>query len=300
MRLGRWARRSWLIAAVVAAVATAGAGLAEAGDQYPVTPNVYQGIAQSAANPSAPPPGVNTSGCKPTSAHPRPVVLITGTFGNMTDDWAGLGPTLANQGYCVYSTPIGANPNALVQTTGPVVDSAKRIADFVSQVQSQTGAGQVDLVGHSQGGLIAEYYTKLLGGAPRVHTLVGLSPPTRGTTLDGLAALARFFPGAPELVGAACPACADQMIGSSTVKAMNAGPVSQPGVDYTIIETRTEFVVTPPGSAFIPEPGVHNVWVQDSCPTDTVDHVELPYDRAVQTLVANALDPAHPRSVQCS
>ena len=89
-------------------------------------------------------------------------------------------------------------------------------------------------------------------------------------------------------------------LGTGPMPQPGPGPVSQPGVDYTIIETRNEFVVTPPGSAFIPEPGVHNVWVQDSCPTDTVDHEELPYDRAVQTLVANALDPAHPRSVQCS
>lgn len=300
MRPGRWVRTAWVIGAMFTTAAMVGAGLAEAGDQYPVTRDIFHGVAQSAPNPAKAPPGVNVSGCKPSAAHPRPVVLVTGTFGNMTDDWAGLGPTLANQGYCVYSTPVGGDPNVLVQTTGPVVTSAKQIASFVGQVLAQTGANQVDLVGHSQGGLIAEYYAKLLHGAPHVHTLVALSPTTHGTTLDGLATLARFFPGGPQLVHGACPACADQMTGSPVVNALDAGPIAQPGVNYTVVETRNEFVVTPAGSSFISEPGVRNEWVQDSCPADTVDHAQLTYDPPIQTLVENALDPAHQRTVSCS
>lgn len=287
------------LAAALTITVVAGTGVAAAQNQYPVGGSLAQGIAASLADPAAPPPGVNVSGCRLSVAHPRPVVLIDGTFANMTDDWDGLGPTLANMGYCVFSTPIGGDPHSVIQTTGPVVTSAQQIAAFVGQVRAATGAAQVDLVGHSQGGLIAEYYTKLLGGASTVHTLVGLSPTTHGTTLDGLATLAALFPGGTALIGAGCAACADQLTGSAVVDAVDNGPIAQPGVSYTIIETRNETVVTPAGSAFIAEPGVHNLWVQDYCPIDLVDHADLPYDHTVDGLVSNALDPQTAQPVGC-
>ena len=292
----------WLVAVAGAAVFTGamlGAQPAGAAGDYPVTPNLAQGIAQSVPNPAASPAGVALASCTPSAAHPRPVVLITGTFGNMIDDWSGLGPTLANAGYCVYSTPIGGYPRSLIQTIGPVAASAKQISSFVDQVLARTGASQVDLVGHSQGGLIGEYYLKLLGGAANVHAFVGLSPTTHGTTLEGLATLAGYFPGANLLVGAGCPACVDQEAGSTVVKAVDNGPIAQPGVSYTVVETRNETVVTPAGSAFIDEPGVSNEWLQDSCPTDTTDHADLSYDKGVYGLVENALDPADARPVAC-
>jgi pimeloyl-ACP methyl ester carboxylesterase len=266
---------------------------------YPVRHTLAEGIAASLVDPSAPPPGVNVA-CTPSSAHPRPVVLVNGTFANMTDDWSYLGPTLANAGYCVYSTPLGGDPHSLIQTVGPVLDSVNQLASAVDQVRTATGASTVDLVGHSQGGLIAEYYTKFLG-AGKVSTLVGLSPTTHGTTLNGLGTLATFFPGAPELIAAGgCAACADQLPNSMVVTRLNTGPVAQPGVRYTIIETLNEFVVTPAGAAaFIREPGVRNVWVQDYCWLDAVDHASLSYDATTAHLVRNALDPAHATPVGC-
>jgi triacylglycerol esterase/lipase EstA (alpha/beta hydrolase family) len=289
-------------AAVLAATVTAvfaAAPANAAAPHYPVLANLGQGIAASLPNPAGSPAGVNVASCQPSAAHPRPVVLITGTFGNMIDDWSGLGPTLANRGYCVYSTTIGGSPKSVIQTTGAVATSAGQISAFVDQVRSRTGAGQVDLIGHSQGGLIGEYYLKILNGAGKVHSFVGLSPTTHGTTLSGLALLAKAF-GVTNIVGAACPACADQVTGSDLVNALNAGPVAQPGVSYTIIETRNEFVVTPAGAAaFIAEPGVSNLWLQNSCPFSATDHADLSYDKGVYDLVGNALDPGHPQPVHC-
>lgn len=292
----------WLVA--VAGVSALSAALlcaqpAGAAPSYPVTPTIEQGVAESIPDPAASPAGVNLNSCRPSAAHPQPVVLITGTFGNMIDDWSGLGPTLANAGYCVYSTPIGGYPYSLIQTIGPLARSAAEISSFVDQVRAKTGAGQVDLVGHSQGGLIGEYYLKLLGGAGKVHAFVGLSPTTHGTTLDGLATLASAFPGANLLVGSACPACVDQEAGSAVVNAVDSGTIAQHGVSYTIIETHNETVVTPAGSAFIDEPGVTNEWLQTSCPLDFTDHADLSYDKGVYGLVENAIDPAGARPVSC-
>lgn len=300
MRVPRPLRSAVLLGVAVSAFVAVGAGTAAAQTHdYPVTGSLAGGIWDSLSDPSAPPAGVNIPGCAPSQAHPRPVVLVNGTFSNMTDDWSGLGPTLANEGYCVYDTAIGADPHSLIQTIGPVADSAQEIADFVDHVETLTGADQVDLVGHSQGGLIAEYYAKVLHGASNVHTMVGLSPTTHGTTLDGLGSLAANFPGGRELVHAFCPACSDQLVGSDVVNAVDDGPIAQSGIDYTIIETHNETVVTPAGSSFIHEPGVDNLWVQDYCSADLVDHAGLPYDHAVQTLTENALDPGNPQPVTC-
>lgn len=266
---------------------------------YPVTPNIAAGAVIAAINPAAAPAGTNRGGCH-SLVDPYPVVLVNGTFSVMQDDFGGLAPDLANAGYCVYAFNYGgAHPSDLVQAIGPVAASAQQLASFVAQVQAATGAAKVDLVGHSQGGMLAEYYTKVLHGASNVHSVVALSPTTHGTTLDGLTLLAAFFPGANSIVGDACPACVDQEAGSSIISTLDAGPIAQPGVQYTVIETWNETVVTPVGSSFINEPGVVNEYVQQYCLLDTVDHADLPYDNTVITLVKNALVPLRARSPNC-
>jgi len=263
----------------------------------PIAPNLASGISAASGNPAAPPPGVNRSSCRLTDAHPRPVILIDATFGNMEDDYGALGPILANDGYCVVSAAIGAPADQFIQTIGPVTDSARQIADLIDQTLAQYGVSQVDLVGHSEGGLIAEYLAKVLGYAPKIHRIIALSPTTHGTTLDGLVILAWY--GANGYVQDACPACYDQEIGSSVVDAVDNGPIAQPGVAYTVIETENENVVTPVGSSFIDEPGVVNEYVQSWCSNDSVDHVRLTYDNTTIRLVLNALSPASAKPPNC-
>ncbi|HEY3753360.1 MAG TPA: alpha/beta fold hydrolase [Pseudonocardiaceae bacterium] len=253
----------------------------------------------AAANPEQSPPGTNNLACKPSTTHPFPVVLIPGTFSVMEDDFGALAPILANNGYCVFSLNYGGTPGQLVQAIGPSAASAQQVAAFVTKVKQATGVSKVDLVGHSQGGLLGEYYLKVLGGAANVHSYVGLSPTTHGTTLDGITNLAAFFPGANSVVGALCAACVDQEVGSAFLKPLDAGPIAQAGVNYTVIETLNETVVTPVGSSFIHESGVKNMYVQSQCLNDTVDHADLAYDQVTIRDVLNALDPAHTSAPNC-
>jgi triacylglycerol esterase/lipase EstA (alpha/beta hydrolase family) len=288
--------RLTVAAAAVCACVVAGAA---SGATYTPTPSLSAGLAAAALDPTGSPPGANVA-CTPTSAHPYPVVLIHGTFGDMIGSWGAVSAFLANAGYCVYALNYGgASPTNPIQATGPVPTSAQQVAAFVQQVRAATGAAKVDLVGHSQGGMIAEYYAKLLGGAAFVHRIVALSPTTHGTTLDGIGILASFIPGASALVGSFCQACVDQTVGSPVIAALDSGPIAQPGVGYTVIETLNETVVTPVGSSFIRETGVKNEYVQSFCPLDTVDHVNLPYDRVVIRLVMNALDPGTAQQPNC-
>ena len=47
--------------------------------------------------------GVNDWQCRPSTAHPRPVVLVHGTFGDRRHLLEGLSRALLGQGYCGFS-----------------------------------------------------------------------------------------------------------------------------------------------------------------------------------------------------
>ncbi|MFD0428651.1 alpha/beta fold hydrolase [Streptomyces zhihengii] len=132
---------------------------------------------------------------------PRPVVLVHGTFGNSVDNWLVLAPYLVKRGYCVFSLDYGQLPGVpFFHGLGPVEESAAQLDAFVARVRGATGAAEVDIVGHSQGGMMPRHYLKFLGGAAEVNALVGIAPSNHGTTLGGLTRLLPYFPGVAGLI----------------------------------------------------------------------------------------------------
>jgi triacylglycerol esterase/lipase EstA (alpha/beta hydrolase family) len=282
-------------------MAIAGVGASSAQADLPVIYNGVYGYAHT--SPTASPPGANDWGCKPSAAHPRPVVLVHGTFADMSNSWQAISPLLKNNGYCVFALNYGSYDGSGeigVYGVGDIAASAAELNAFVDKVRAATGAAEVDMVGHSQGGMMPRYYLKNLGGAAEVHTLVGLSPSNHGTTLDGLFVLSNFFPGANQFTGALCPACEQQRAGSAFITALNSGGETVPGVDYTVIQTRFDQVVTPYTSAFLSGSNVHNVLLQNQCILDLGDHLSMPYDHIAAADVLTALDPLHPRGFFCT
>ncbi|WUD76170.1 alpha/beta fold hydrolase [Streptomyces sp. NBC_00510] len=246
--------------------------------------------------------GWNNWSCKPSAAHPRPVVLVHGTLGNSIDNWLGLAPYLVKRGYCVYSLDYGQLPGVpLFYGLGSITASSQQLADYVDRVLAATGAGKVDIVGHSQGGMMPRYYMKFLGGAPKVNALVGIAPSNHGTDLNGLLKLLPYFPGAAEAIEHLSPqGLTDQMAGSAFLTKLNAGGDTLPGVRYTVIATKYDEVVTPYTSQFLSGPDVRNVVLQDLCPLDLSEHVFVGLaDRIVFHEAANALDPAHATATDC-
>lgn len=65
--------------------------------------------------------------------------------------------------------------------------AAQLLGRHIEEICERTGQRQVDVVGHSLGGLIARYYVQRLGGDLRVHTLVTLGTPHSGTRVAPLA-----------------------------------------------------------------------------------------------------------------
>ncbi|MFF4646352.1 esterase/lipase family protein [Streptomyces sp. NPDC001389] len=257
------------------------------------------GAAQAASAPSS---GWNNWSCKPSAAHPRPVVLVHGTFGNSVDNWLGFAPYLVHRGYCVYSLDYGQLPGVpLFNGLGPIDRSAGQLDAFVDKVLASTGAPKADLVGHSQGGMMPRYYLKFLGGAAKVNALVGLAPDNHGTTLSGLTQLLPYFPGAADLISTATPGLADQIAGSAFQQKLNAGGDTVPGVSYTVIATKYDEVVTPYRSAFLDGGSVRNVVLQDLCALDLSEHVAIGLtDRIAWHEAVNALDPAHAERTTCA
>ncbi|MEV5988984.1 alpha/beta fold hydrolase [Streptomyces sp. NPDC052051] len=256
----------------------------------------------AAAEPAASHQGWNDYSCEPSAAHPRPVVLVHGTFGNSVDNWLALAPYLVNRGYCVFSLDYGQLPGVpLFHGLAPIADSAGQLQVFVDRVLTATGTAKADLVGHSQGGMMPRYYLKFLGGAAKVNSLVGIAPDNHGTTLNGLANLLPYFPGAEDLLSLAVPGVADQLAGSAFLTKLNAGGDTVPGVHYTVIATQYDEVVTPYRSQFLSGSDVHNVLVQTLCPVDLSEHLAIGLtDRIAFHEVANALDPAHATATTCT
>lgn len=239
------------------------------------------------------PPGANDWDCEPSAAHPKPVILVPGTFESMAKNWSTLAPVLKAQGYCVFSLDYGVTNG--VPATGPVKDSAAELGVFVDRVLDATGAEEVDLVGHSQGGMMPRWYLGFLGGAKKVDHLIAIAPSSHGT--QGLivpsgdgdgTALADADDG---LAYELCAACIDQQAGSAFLQELGAIGDTVPGVDYTVISTRYDEIVTPYTSQALdgrPQ-DVTNLVIQDLCPLDPIEHDQAPNDPVVHQLVSNAL-----------
>src|SRR3954471_17857206 len=232
-------------------------------------------------------PGVNAD-CAPSAAHPDPVVLVHGTWMDRTVSWNLLGEKLIADGYCVFALDYGN------RGTQPVADSAPELGAFVDAVRQRTGAAKVAIVGHSQGGMMPRYYLKFGGGIDKVSELIGLAPSNHGSAdSSGFGQYAAEYGDSP--------AAGDQLAGSPFMQKLNGDGVDapQPGsgeIDYTVISTRNDEIVTPYTSQALAGPAsvVTNVVVQDKCPEDQVEHIALPYDPVAVQWASNALDRAGP------
>jgi triacylglycerol lipase len=307
-RVTRATRRASFGVCLVLAMALAAAPTAaSARQQYPVPYTFTANVVAGALEPGTAPPGSNDWSCRPSRAHPLPVVLVHGLFANMTDNWQTMSPLLANNGYCVFAFTYGVTPGAsspFDQIGGlePMEHSAGELSAFVNRVLNATGAPKVDIVGHSEGATMPDYYIEYLGGAAKVARYVGVSGVKHGTTLHGLntfvAAFDTLFPGAPDPTAASCGSCQQFLVGSEYIDKIEARAPAR-GVIYTNIATRYDELVSPYTSAFLAGPNVTNITLQDHCALDFSDHLSIISSPITGRYILNALDPAHAQPPGC-
>ena len=257
----------------------------------------------------SPPAGANDFGCKPSPVHPRPVVLVHGLGAKMGENWGYLSPLLAAEGYCVFALTYGMDADAPpgMDRGGviPIEESAVELKAFVRRVLDETGAVEVDLVGHSEGTFMPQYWLKFLGGAKLVRRYVALTPLYRGTQL-ARADLARdtgamlgFDDEGIAFFSTYCGSCQQFVAGSEMVKKLSEGDPAVPGVDYTTIPTIYDELVVPWQSGLLDAPNATNRVLQEVCPADTSEHAAEAFDPVVAQIAFNALDPGMAREVSC-
>lgn len=253
---------------------------------------------------AAPAGGVNDASCRPSAEHPNPVVLLHGLGATYYEDLNVLQGWLAARGYCTFASTYGAYEGfPLVGGLRDIDESAQEIAAYVAKVRAWTGARKVDLVGHSEGGFQSLYVPKTQD--VQVDKVVAIAPPTHGTTFAGIYNLAYIFGQAERdavdkaLKTVGCPACSQIGTGGTAVATLDDGPIARPGIDYTVIASRHDELVTPTETSFVREPGVVNQYVQDFCPLDPVGHIGEAYDTNVWNMVANGLESAPKRTFPC-
>jgi pimeloyl-ACP methyl ester carboxylesterase len=100
--------------------------------------------------------------------HPVPVVLVHGILGDPTNFFV-LRRHLARNGIRRFSS-FAYRPRLDYQRI------SRDLAAHIEQVRTQTGAEQVDVIGHSLGGLVGRYFVQT-GGKQLVRRLVTLGTP---------------------------------------------------------------------------------------------------------------------------
>lgn len=168
---------------------------------------------------------------------------------------------------------------------GDIRDTAAALADRVEEVLARTGASHVDLIGHSQGGLVSRWYVERLGGDAVVDSLVSIAAPHAGSVAANIVVLL----GLGSCVGIV--ACQQMSVGSDFLADLNEGDDTIGEVLYTNIVTVLDEFVIPYSSGLMDESdgSVTNLVVQSQCPLRPVAHLTMATDGAVYSGIRAAL-----------
>ena len=165
---------------------------------------------------------------RPSARGPRPVVLVHGYAMGRANflvlanrmALAGLGPLVGFEYW----------------TLGGIAPASAALAAFVEELCDRLGVAQVDLVGHSLGGMLARHYVSAGGGAARVAHLVTIGSPHGGIPL------ARFGLGRTAI---------EMLSGSAFLRTLAAAPLPAE-VPTTIIWSRADGLVSCREQACVP------------------------------------------------
>ncbi|KAG9323678.1 hypothetical protein KVV02_002974 [Mortierella alpina] len=250
--------------------------------------------------------GFNDWNCKPSSSHPRALVLVHGMSGNAIDNWLYMAPRFAAKGYCVFALSYGQlNRVPIVYGLDKIENSAQQLSDFIDKVLVATNTTQVDILGHSEGSFMPRYYLKRLGGASKVHKFAGIGAVNQGSTLRGLTLLLEplgLYDPVLKIIDPLCHACLQLLKDSAFLKDLNAGGDTVPGVEYLTLVTKYDEVVTPYTSGFLLDknPKVHNHVLQDWCVLDVSEHLLIAFDPVVFNGLHAFFTPSADQHITCA
>ncbi|GHD94527.1 esterase/lipase family protein [Streptomyces naganishii] len=224
-------------------------------------------IQERRGGPSCPLPPPSGATELPTEAKP-PVVLLHGFIDNRSV-FVLLRRNLAQHGRQRVES-LNYSP-----LTCDIRTAAELLGRHIEEICERTGSRQVDVVGHSLGGLIARYYVQRLGGDLRVRTLVTLGTPHAGTRVAPLAN--------------AHPIVRQMRPGSELIEELS-GPAPGCRTHFVSFWSDLDHLMDPLESACINHPDLQAENVQVS----GIGHLALPVHPAVATGIRQALDSVRP------
>ncbi|AGK79499.1 secreted lipase [Streptomyces microflavus DSM 40593] len=225
------------------------------------------GLTQERRTPGPPPgtpPGTRPSPLPGSPAAERPVVLLHGFIDNRSV-FVLLRRALARHGRR-HLASLNYSP-----LTRDLRTAAELLGRHVEEICARTGQREVDIVGHSLGGLIARYYVQRLGGDRRVRTLVTLGTPHGGTAV------------AP---GAGIHPIVRQMRGGSALIEELRLPAPGCRTRFVSFWSELDQVMVPVGTACVDHPDLDAVNVR----VTGIGHLALPVHPAVAAAVREALE----------
>ena len=253
----------------------------------------WDGAAHQLTHGLADPPGLNRDDCRPSAAHPEPVILVHGTGLNGGNSWASFGAALAAEGYCVWAPTVGAPrvegppglggaPGSLGGLDSLTGASAPQLAAEIDRVRALTGAERVDLVGHSQGAIVASYVTATARpAAVRTVVTLGADP-------------ARSGGGPPEFVTEALevlsPGTARRDAEATLAWLGEEGVPFARGVRYVAVSSDYDELTGPVVAPEVPDfVDLRVVRLQDGCEADRSGHLTVLASPRAVDLVIDAL-----------
>lgn len=240
--------------------------------------------------------------CTTGSNGGNPVIIVGGTFSPGLANELFLGNSLHAAGYthCVLELK-GTEALGNLPGTMPIAISTAALKLFVDDVLEWSGASQVDLVGHSQGALVARSYIKSWDGAPLVDKMISLSGPNEGTEFIPLLT---FLTG-PILApfGVTCETvspCVEMQQGSDFITELNDGDMTPGDVDYYAFYTNNDELVWYWGTGPFGFPlikydnaelgaGATNMEIGEVCPFRIVGHLGMIVDPVPIHMTLDAL-----------
>lgn len=199
-----------------------------------------------------------------------PVLLVPGTV-TREQDWASnYWRALPDLGYEVCWVQV---PDI---SLGDVQSSAQYVARAVEVMHEATGE-QVDVVGHSLGGVSPRWVVKWFPAGAFVDDLIALASPNHGAVFADR-----------ETAGGKAPEFTWQLrTDANFIRALNRDDESPGSADYTSIYSKTDEMLRPMATPRV-EQGT-NVLLQDLCPGRRVSHLSIVKDDVTYGLVVDAL-----------